>query len=382
MSFTEEKFNDALDKYTDIERKIQRKNASEYRDIITDRTKEIIKAYNNTINTTKSIWTDKNLNRETKLQIKEKLDNIFERTEKNLKKLNANAIFPSTFTEEIKLKNEADRQSDDEILTESNTPYDTDKLNELLNDFDDWDKKITRKNASQDEDKIQERTQAIINAYNNLVEFGKPIINNNSERSTKRLRDEISTRNEYIRDDLKKLNADYKIPEDITQKIITRTENENNKPESNSNKSSESTNTPNNNSNKSSDGTNTPSDNSNKQNDNKKDSILPTINTNSKKNDKNTKEGNQIQPENKLSPIAPKQEKSSKMAMTENEYFKICNQQLNTTYSGDPITLPPLLDAIELLQFRDKNNEFGEILLRVLKTKLAGEARDNTKEQN
>lgn len=67
---------------------------------------------------------------------------------------------------------------------------------------------------------------------------------------------------------------------------------------------------------------------------------------------------------------------TGRATMTAIEFYKICTQQLNTTYTGDPLGLPPLIDAIELLQFMDEQKAYENIILRVLKTKLMGVARE------
>lgn len=58
MSFSEDLLSEAIDKYTDIERKIQRKNASKAEEIINARTREIINAYNYIISIPREIWND------------------------------------------------------------------------------------------------------------------------------------------------------------------------------------------------------------------------------------------------------------------------------------------------------------------------------------
>lgn len=346
MNFSEDLLSDAIDKYTDIERKIQRKNASQAEEIINIRTQEIINSYNYIISITKGIWNDNNITTEVRAVTKDKLVNIFNRTQQNITKLGTKVIYPPTFTEDLKHANQTDITNHDEILTQTKIPYDQEKFDELLSNFDTWDKKITRKNASQNEEKVQERTQEIVKAYNDLVKFLVPIIANNSEKSTTKLRDEVSARNDYVKDDLKLLNSDYTVPESITEKIKTENDYDDTIPTNNSN----------------------PSDN------NKKENHLPTDDT--KANTSDNKNGDNSKLDPKKTDIAPKQEKGLTMALTSSEYYKICNQQLNFTYSGDPIALPPLIDAIELLQFMDTQKAHEDILLRVIKTKLAGNARE------
>lgn len=346
MNFSNELLSDAIDKYTDIERKIQRKNASQDEEILRERTKEIIDAYNYIISITKSIWTDNSIAKVEREIIKKKLVNIFNRTRLNAKKLDAQFIFPPTFTDDIKLAEQTNITNDDEILTQPRIPYDKEKFDELLSNFDTWDKKIIRKNASQDEEKVQERTEEIVKAYNELVKFAAPIIKNNSEKLTIKLRDEVSARNEYVKDDLMILNSDYTVPESITEKIQTESDDDN----SNLN------------------------DNTNTNNSNEQENKSPTDDTKTNTGENKTSDNNKIKP--KKADIAPKPEKDIIMAITSTEYYKLCNQQLNSTYNGDPIGLPPLIDAIELLQFMDEQKAHEDILLRIIKTKLAGEARE------
>lgn len=140
----------------------------------------------------------------------------------------------------MKLPKRTDIKNHDEFVTAIKLKYDKDKFDELLQNFDNWDKKITRKNASQDEEKQQERTQKIVRAYNELIEFATPIIQNNRESLTIKLRDEVSARNEYIKDDLKLLNSDYTVPESITEKIKTENDYDDTNPNKNSNTSNNS----------------------------------------------------------------------------------------------------------------------------------------------
>lgn len=320
MNFKDEEFTSLLVEFTKVEELVKQTKETDEKETIKERERKIILAYNNIIKNALPIWT--NDNKELRERIKNKLTDVYYRLKNCLKILKSDAILTTTLDAEVKFK-ETNEEVEDDIL-QSKLTYDKDTFNALLDEFDEWDKKITRKNASEKDEIIELRTKKIINAYNKLVEFAKPIIESNNEKSTEKIRDEVNTRREYILDDLRTLNSDIEVPKSITEKITTNT-----------------------------DDSNDPS--TSKKNENKGENK----NTNPMNNKNNTDNKPEV-----------------KMAMTANEYYKMCNQQLNYTYTGDPLGLPPLIDSIELLQFMDTTKAFEDILLRVLKTKLMGAARE------
>lgn len=334
--------------------------------------KEIINSYNAIVNKAKPIWDSNNT---TLIEsARDKLHNEFYRLIRILKLINSNIDYPTTLDSEIKFK-----ETPNEELLQSTQIYNKDTFRELLNDFDEWDKKITRKNASEKPEIVESRTNEIINAYNKLVEFAEPIIKNNGNKSTKEIRDELTARREYILDDLKILNSNAEVPDSITEKIKTQ-----NNDEQENEQSNKSTGNKNEESNKKS-STIEPmpnaNDKKNEESNNESSSTDPKTTSNDKKKEESNKNGqmNGKEENNDSKPEVsnkPKNKSNANMAMTSTEYYKLCTQQLNYTYTGDPLGLPPLIDAIELLQYLDTEHLHENILLRVLKTKLMGQARE------
>lgn len=336
--------------------------------------KNIIRAYNNIIKFTKDYWSGNDSELKTKL--KRELSPIYFRLKAIL---GSNVTFPRNLSTEIKF--EQSNTDEDEIL-QSTVTYDKDIFNALLDEFDDWDHKIIRKNASQKDDIVAERTENIINSYNNLIEFAKTILNSeNDEESKSTVRKEIEARKEFIKEDLNILNADVEVPESISEKI--HTQDDDNKGDDN----------------KKTDNTNVdpliqpdidptiqpqidPTNNDKKQQINPK--IQPPIEppkTDNKKSDENKS----VEPNNshlnfkKGDDNPPKQITPepiiidhNKMALTLNDYYNMCTRQLSKIYEGDPLGLFPFIASIELLQKMDKENVFTDILLNVVMTKLQG----------
>lgn len=339
MSFNTDQLNEFLEKFREIQNKISLENVDGYKDEekTQQRTHEIIEAYNNIIRHTSHVWLTTNTH--LREYVKNKLTETYYKLKDSLKILKVDIELPTNLNTEIILKhnvqsnspttqtketqtdkeqnaqegmsNKENNETQEDIL-QSTIKYDTEILQALLDEFDEWDKKITRKNASEKEEVIELRTNKIINAYNKLVEFITPIINKDDDETTKNLRDELTKRKDYISDDLQILNSNARVPDNITEKIKT--------------------------------------DQTNKNNDDKMDENKTDVNKHKKNNSQNK--------------------------ISSSEYYKMCNQQLNYTYMGDPLGLPPLIDAIELLQFMDDENSHENILLRVLRTKLKGTARE------
>lgn len=389
MSFDTEGLKQIISKFTEIEKIIEEEKASNNENNTQQRKIEIVEAYNKIISYARPVWGSKST--DIKEYTKSKLIDIYYRLKNILQILNVQLELPVNLTTEIALSDkntnksptqtketqtdkeqgensteketqtnaEKSTQADNNQPSTSNTngeeqleeilqstvKYDSDTFQALLDEFDLWDRKITRKNASKDEDKIEERTQKIIGAYNNLVEFATPIINKNTQRSTKKIRDEITARKDAITDDLQILESDIQVPDKITEKIKTS-----DKTNTNSNsKNSESNST---------DDKKLPSPNTNEYTNTNDDNKSPSTNTNTPNNSNKT---------------------NNKMATNANDYYNMCTRQLNYTYEGDALGLPPFIDSIELLQSMDPQKTNENILRGVIRSKLKGKAREYIK---
>lgn len=65
---------------------------------------------------------------------------------------------------------------------------------------------------------------------------------------------------------------------------------------------------------------------------------------------------------------------STIMPLSKLEFLNLCARTINSTYSGDPLGLKPLLNAIELLEQMAETDELRTILKTYLLTKLQGNA--------
>lgn len=355
MNFKYDEFEELKNTFTKTEDRIRRLKDQEDQETINIHEKNIIDAYNKIIKHTKDIWSSDNS--KLKENIKLDLSPIYHRLKRNLELLKSSAKLPNSLAAEIK---DEQRNDDKDPILQSQNIYDADIFNALLDEFDNWDRKITRKNASEKEDIVALRTKKIISAYNKLIDFANPIIQTNDERSTNKLRKELESRREFIKEDLGILNADIEVPQDTNQKIQTDDDDEN--------KNTDNLNTNNDNSKKEIPTPQPNNDNDNKSmNNNHKNEIplplpLPSPSTTRKEDNKQT----DIKPE----PI------KNTMTLTANDYYSMCSRQLNYTYDGDAVGLPPFIDSIELLQTMDEQKQFENILKGVIWSKLKGKARE------
>lgn len=323
MSY-EETLKELLNKFTYAEQQIT--NNPQNEETVEERKNNIIAAYNEIIRHTHPIWesTDNN----AKAHLREILVDVYNRIRESLKIIKVDVKLPPTLTEEIKLnetanstenksteqKEEETKNPSDEIL-QSRLTYDKDTFRDLLDTFDDWDRKITRKNASKNDDVVEQRTTEIINAYNNIIDFAKPILSEQKDnKATRKIRKELQNRNEYIIDDLKILGSDIEVPSDITQKIIIKTDNDN-------------------------------------------DNIKPENNNTSNEQSKSI------------------DNKSNKMADVDDivKLMKHFSSVITSTYKGDPNGLTAFISAIEMANTITPENQ-QDILIKYIKTKVEGKA--------
>lgn len=210
--------------------------------------------------------------------------------------------------------------------------FDTDTFNDLLEDFTETERPIIRKNASKDPEKERARLDNIVEAYNKIIRYTVPIFESGDKKLRAHIKPKlIDVRNRLI-DSLEILGSNAKVPELLTEQMTN--DEKNNLPNENDDNS-----------------TNMNSD---------KDAELENKGNPSGNDTKEKKTNN----------------KKNNMALSTIEYYNLCTRQLNTMFSGDPIGLPPFIDAINLLQRMDTSNEHSEILKGVILTKLQGTARE------
>lgn len=243
-------------------------------------------------------------------------------------------------------------------------PIDKDALQEILDDLNEWHKKIIRKNASQNEDLVEERKNNIIRSYNALVEFCKPIFAGNNNDDKKLVKDALVSARNFIVDDLNTLNADIEVPRDLTKKIQITNSDDNNK------KNNDKNNEPSNNDQK-------PNTSGVKNNDHKKNDTNKGDDKNNKTDKTNIKHDSDIKhdPETSHSSKNKKSDKERK-AITMEEIIKFTghlSKIITTTYKGDPNGLSAFISAIELANSIATEQQ-QSILVKYIKTKLEGRA--------
>lgn len=350
MNFNRDVFTVLKNEFAKVEESIKTAKETNDQEILNTGERDIIIAYNKLVELTKPVWSSENF--EIKEPLKVELTGIYYRLQTILNILNSKVILPTSLAITVKrTENNIKDEQEDEIL-QSKRIYDTDIFQALLDEFDDWDRKITRKNASEKEDVVELRRNKIISAYNKLIEFSKPILETNDEKTTKKIRKELETRQQYIRDDLKILNDDSVVPEKITEKIQTDEDNNSNDP--------------------------IPTKHNSDIKPNTHEDVQPTKDPTNAKPSTSTDVKPIIDPtkENKNSTHSSKNidNNTDKMTMTTNDYYSMCIRQINAIYSGDPLGLPPFIASIKLLQTLDSNNAFSDILKGVILTKLQGVA--------
>lgn len=331
MNINTDTLSDLIRIFGEQELHIQQNNKEENR---VENENNITKAYNNIIRHTLPYW-DSN-DKKQLAQIRETLSNIYYRTKEILQALNSNIELPTNLTKEIIVEQkptidieqnttkEDTKEKPEDLLT-SKLEYDEETLQTLIDNFNEWDRKITRKNASEKQEILEYRTQKIIDAYNNLIDFSKPIIKNSDDETKQDIENKLQTIRDNIIDDLKILNANINVPEDLTKKIENTFSNNDKK----SNNTSHSEDQRPNNDKRKSDKTKNPNSN--------------------KSNTKNV------------------------MAETNFAYLSSISRIINNTYKGDPNGLQAFIAAIELAD-ASSTPEQQEILVKFIKTKLEGKA--------
>lgn len=105
--------------------------------------------------------------------------------------------------------------------------FDKDLYTRLELDFNVWQKAITRKNASKDEKIIRIRTKGIIYTFNEIIKILKPTFTTTNEELKRKVKDKILKYRDRLIDSLKILNAEVIMPNDITEKVVLKSENDN-----------------------------------------------------------------------------------------------------------------------------------------------------------
>lgn len=355
MSYKDQEYEEIIEEFTKIEKRIEELKPTTDRETFNIYEKKLVNAYNNIIRKTRQYWSSKDSI--LKENLKTELSKIYYRLKTSLSSIKSSVNLPNNISLEVQLDN-----SEDDLL-QSTLTYDKDTFNELLNDFDEWDRKITRKNASEKEEVVALRTKKIIEAYNKLVEFTNPILNLNDDTYTDKLRKEVKSRNDFLKDDLNILNSDIEVPQDISKKIQIDDDDDENKNTSNNNDDSKKV-------------TPTPSIDVPTKNNKTIDPPIPDIKPYPEPANNDNKEVDKKTNSNKPEPI------KTKMTLTANDYYSICSRQLNYTYDGEPIGLPPFIDSIVLLQTMDEQNQYTNILTRIIWSKLKGKAREYVPENS
>lgn len=65
-----------------------------------------------------------------------------------------------------------------------------------------------------------------------------------------------------------------------------------------------------------------------------------------------------------------------KMAPSNLEFLKLCSSTIGNNFSGDPLKLKSFIDAVQLLETLAETTELKSLLVKIIKTKLDGTARD------
>lgn len=252
--------------------------------------------------------------------------------------------------------------------------FDENKFYELLDEFADAETPIIRKNASKDPEKEEARLTNVISAYNALIRYTGPVFESNDKKLRAKIKPElIDARNRLI-ECLNILGSTASVPELLTEGVDDKNMPNNSNDNTNENNTNVKPNTENTNIEPNTNNQAGGEDKKPKQNeqaDKNIDNIPSTSNTNNSDSNKNA-----IEKKPTNSKKNNDNKKTDTMAMSTIEYYNLCTRQLNTMYSGDPLGLPPFIDAITLLQQIDTTNEHSEILKGVILTKLQGTARE------
>lgn len=368
MSFNEKEFSELESKFNEVKELV---NEIQSQDEQENYEKEILiaDAYNNVIKYSLTLWNSDD--KDFIEKYKKRLLAIYYKLVECLKTLNSKTNLPTTLSQQITPKERPKSQpgtepqedlsksqsknepQDDptnnksmnepqEDLLQSTHVYNKDIFQALVDEFYAWDKKINRKNASEKTEIVQERTENIIKAYNDIIDFVQPILQSDQNESKNEIKETLEQIREYIIEDLSILNSDVKVPHNFTTKIV--------------------------------DPSNIDIDDDSKNQNNNSDDKKPELPTNKTNTDDDKKQKNNIKPL-PIQPL-PIDVHSSKMALTSNDYYGMCSRQLNYTYDGDPLGLPPFIDSIELLQVMDAQKQHENILKGVIWSKLKGKARD------
>lgn len=358
----------------------------------------LIEAYNKLIRIARPIWGEND--NDLKIYLKNTLSDIYYRTQNILQTLNSKTEKPTNLIEEIR-NIEKPTPTEDTILQQKKLKYDENELQDLLDTFYDWNKKIIRKNASQEDDIVEERKNGIIDSYNKIIDFFTPVFTIDDYDTKVKAKDTLLELRRTIVEDLEILNANIEVPEDLTKKIDVNNSNSNNEDNNSDNNKPTNDNKKNNNT---SDNKKNENKNSEPSNDNKKPSTSdlnkgknsepsnedkkPSTNDLNKNTDdtKKTENNNKlltddkkpiINDNTKIEPTNTKTEDNKNTTNMGDNYYTMCMRQLNTMYSGDPLGLPPFIASIKLLQKMDTTNSNSDLLVSVIMTKLQGAALDS-----
>lgn len=369
MTFKEKEFTDLINNFIEVQQTIQNTDISQDKELNEENENKIIAKYNEIIRYALPIWNsnDKDLI-ET---VKQKLINIYYRLEETLKKLSSEAELPKTLAQEVKEKPKSNAQNitpkeekpkeepnnepqitltQDEInepqedQLQAKHEYSKEKFQTLIDEFDEWDRKVTRKNASEKPDIVQFRTEKIINAYNNLVEFCTPILQGKNTKAKQQIQEKLTTIRESLIDDLNILNANVEVPSDLTEKIQI-TDEDDETPQENSEKSSDDK------------GETAPSNSEDNTSGGNKKETTPAKPNDSKNNQKTDNQTN-------------------KMTQDDNNNFHYIgniSKIITNTYKGEPTALNAFIAAIELADSAT-TPEQQPTLVKFIKTKLEGKA--------
>lgn len=225
MNINNENLVSLIKNFDEQELQVKQNNVQEKR---IEHEQNIIEAYNSIIRLTKAIWSSND--KELIAELRTKLLNIYFRTKEILKTLESTVELPTTLAEEISVEQKPNSESEnktanenqDETLDEllgSKLKYNKETFQALIEEFNEWDRKITRKNASENADIVELRTKNIIDAYNNIVEFSKPIIESGDEKTKNYIKGKLETLRDDIIDDLKILKESIEVPRELTKKI-------------------------------------------------------------------------------------------------------------------------------------------------------------------
>lgn len=143
------------------------KNASQD-ETAEEKKNKIIESYNRIIKYLKETVYDVSKNDDFKLAVTNYLKHLRVEITSDLKTLNYDIEVPTNLTKTIEIakeqnssendKNNEHKESEDEDILVGSTHLQNEILNALVDEFNTWHKKINRKNASEDEEKVKQRT--------------------------------------------------------------------------------------------------------------------------------------------------------------------------------------------------------------------------------